>query len=59
MSSEEIEMLSEDIRRIILEKLDLVGEQIDDNFEFNYVDKPNAMGTLQIEEKWFIYHYAA
>lgn len=48
-------MSSEDVRRIILEKLNLVGEQIDDNFEFDYIDKPNAMGTLQIKDKWFIY----
>lgn len=48
-------MSSADIKRIILKKLNLSGERINDNFEFDYIDKPNVMGVFQITDKWVIY----
>ena len=48
-------MSNEEIKKIIFERLNQVGEQFDDDFLFDYVDKPNVRGIFQINDRWFIF----
>ena len=52
-------MSNEEIKKIIFERLNQVGVQFDnqfaDEFLFDYVNKPNVTGILQVKSRWFYY----
>ena len=52
-------MSNKEIKKIIFERLNRVGGQFNDPFAdeflFDYVNKPNVTGILQVKSKWFYY----